>query len=51
LFSTGLALAICATRDTLKRVIDLPEHATANAGRGYVDVLLDATNRKLHFIR
>jgi hypothetical protein len=50
MLSTGLALAICAACDALECIIDLPEHPTANARRGYVDVLLYAADGKLHFI-
>ena len=50
LFSAGLALAISPACDALECIIDLPEHATANAGRGHVDVLFNTLDGKLHFV-
>jgi hypothetical protein len=50
LFSAGLAFAVSSACHAFECIINLPEHATANAGRCNVDVLLNAADGEFHFI-
>jgi hypothetical protein len=50
LFAARLTFAVGAACDALERIIDLPEHATANARRCDVDVLFHTADGKLHFV-
>lgn len=49
-FTAGLAFAVSAPRDALECIVDLLEHAAANARCRHVDVLLNAPNCEFHFV-